>query len=163
MSTKAAKVLDARAVVFELEIAIDAQPERVWDAMVKETNGWWLPDFHMMGKDSTVTLEPEAGGRFIERMEGGESLLWFTVQWCRPGKFLYLNGTMGHEFGGPASTVLKLALEEKKGNTLLKVTQEMYGHISDDNMKNVSVGWTQLFTDGLKKYVEKGTLGASPV
>lgn len=163
MSAKGAKILDARAVVFELEIAIDARPDRVWDAMVKETNGWWLADFHMMGKDSTVTLEPEAGGRFIERIAGGESLLWYTVQWCRPGKFLYLNSPIGHEFGGPAGTILKLALEEGQGDTVLKVTQEMYGHVSEDSMKNVSTGWTRLFTDGLKEYVEKGTVGVSGV
>ncbi len=151
-----AKVLETRAVVFELEIAIDAPRERVWQALVDETNAWWLPDFHMVGEGSIVTLEPEAGGKLIERRPDGASLLWYTVQWCQPGELMYLNSPVSHDWGGPAGTVLKLMLEERSGATVLKVTHEMYGHVSDQNIEDLTHGWRQLSGEGLKKLVEEG-------
>ena len=60
-----AKMLETRAVVFELEIAIDAPRDHVWQALVDETNAWWLPDFHMVGEGSIVTL---AAARHRSRM-----------------------------------------------------------------------------------------------
>ena len=55
---KGGKQMTASAVSFELEIEIDAAPEAVWKALIAETNAWWTPDFHMMGPDSVVTLDP---------------------------------------------------------------------------------------------------------
>ena len=68
-------------------------------------------------------------------------------------------GPVSHDWGGPAGTVLKLMLEERSGATVLKVTQEMYGHVSDQNIENLTDGWRQLFGEGLKKFVEEGVRG----
>ena len=154
---KSAKVLDVRAVVSELEIRIDAPRERVWKALVDELDAWWLSDYCMLGEGSKVTLETEAGGHMIERHPDGGSLLWYVVQWCKPGEFLYLYSPLSHEFGGPAGTLLKLALEETAAKTTLKVTQEMYGHVADGCVESLEEGWKQIFSDGLKRYVEGGS------
>ncbi len=52
--------------------------------------------------------------------------------------------------------MLKLTLEEGSGATVLKVTHELYGHVSDQNIENLTHGWRQLFGEGLKQFVEEG-------
>lgn len=58
-----AKVTQARVVQYEFEIDIDAPRERVWRALTDQLSSWWLKDFHVLGEDSIVTLEPTPGGR----------------------------------------------------------------------------------------------------
>ncbi len=148
--------LETNATVrtYELEIVIDATPEEVWRALTEETNAWWLPDFHMMGEGSVVTFDARAGGQLVERTEPGGSLLWYTVQMCTPHVSLHLVGHIAPEWGGPATTMLRLGLEERDGGTVLVVQDATFGHTSAETAKSLEDGWRQLFTDGLKRYVE---------
>ncbi len=153
-----AKHLEVAASSYELEIAIDAPIERVWQALIDETNAWWLPDFHMVGPDSTVTFDTRAGGGLVEHLEGGGSLLWYTVHWCHPDQWtIYLVGQVHPDWGGPATSHLKLALEERsKGGCTLKVGDARLGPIDEANAKASQDGWQTLFSDGLKQFVEHG-------
>jgi len=64
---------------------IDAPRERVWQALVDETNAWWLPDFHMVGEGSVVTLGSQIA--FRTQTRGTFKLLFNAI------------------FQGPAETV----------------------------------------------------------
>ena len=78
----------ASCCAFELEIAIDAPRQRVWDALLKETNAWWLPDFHVAGADSVVALDPRPGGRGLtEDTPAGDCLQWYSVHMFQPSQF----------------------------------------------------------------------------
>ena len=153
---KGAKELETRAVIFELEITIEATRSRVWNALVEETNAWWLAEFHIVGEGSVVTFDTQAGGNLIESRADGSSLLWYTTQYCKPEDVIYLQSTVAHDWGGPAATILKLKLDERDGGCVLQVTQELFGVVTDDNVKSLEHGWRWLFTDGLKKFVEDG-------
>jgi uncharacterized protein YndB with AHSA1/START domain len=149
-----ARILDTRALQYELEVVIDASPEKVWRALTEDTNAWWLPDFHMVGEGSRVRLEARAGGQLIEEREDGGSLLWYTVLMCTPGKALHLAGHVGPKWGGPATTLLELELEERQGKTALRIADALVGHVADETVASLESGWRQLFTEGLKSYVE---------
>lgn len=142
---------------YVLEIEISASRERVWKAIFEETNGWWLPDFHVAGPDSVVTLDPKAGGRgLVEETSDGASLLWYSVQMYLPNDFkVYLVGHIAPEWGGPATSSLKLALEETDGGCKLQVTDARHGKIDENQVQSYAEGWTNLFSDGLKAFVEK--------
>ena len=146
--------LPTRAARYELEIPIQAPVEVVWKALTEDTNAWWLPDFHMVGEGSVVTLEARGGGQLIEIQAEGGSLLWYTVQCCKPGEVLHLVGHVAPDWGGPATTMLKLALEENDGGTRLRVSDALFGCIDDDSVQSLIDGWTQLFTEGLAKHAE---------
>ena len=139
---------------YELEIAIDATKDVVWKALTTETNAWWLPDFHMVGEGSVVTFDAQAGGHLIERIEGGGSLLWYTVTLCTPGESIHLVGHVAPEWGGPMTSMLQLALQERDGQTILVVQDASFGNTSDSHAKTLEDGWRWLFTDGLKAHVE---------
>lgn len=146
---------ETQAVRYELEIAIEAPRETVWRALTEETDAWWLPDFHMVGPGSVVTLDARAGGDLVERREDGGSLLWYTVQMCVPGESLHLVGHLAPAWGGPATTMLALVLEERSGATVLRVSDALFGNVSEASASSLQEGWTQLFGEGLKAHAER--------
>ncbi len=144
---------DARVVEYEFEIEIDAGPERVWRALTDQLSAWWLPDFHMLGADSIVSLEPVPGGRLYEQC-GDQGLLWYTVLAVSPPNSLSLAGYCTPEWGGPCSTLLTVKLESKGEGTRVVVSDALYGRVSDDQVSSLYSGWRRLFNDGLKQFAE---------
>ena len=140
---------------YELEIQITAPRERVWQALTNDTNAWWLPDFHMVGPDSVVRFDAVAGGTLIESLADGGSLLWYTVMMVTPGETIHMVGHLAPPWGGPTTTMLCLSLEDTDDGCTFKVTDALFGRVSDDQLQSLESGWRQLFGDGLKAHVER--------
>jgi hypothetical protein len=107
----------------------------------------------MLGPDSHVQLEPHAGGRCYEKI-GTRELLWYTVLSITPEKSLNLVGHCAAEFGGPSTTMLTVRLKPDGQSTRLTITDSLFGHVSDGHATSLCSGWTQLFNDGLKAFIE---------
>ena len=150
------ETLPVQSLKYELQIPIDAPRADVWKALTEETNAWWLPDFHMVDADSVVSLQARAGGQLIESKADGGSLLWYTVQMCVPGKSLHLVGFMAPEWGGPATTMLELSLDESDTGTLLVVRDALFGQVTESTANSLEEGWEKLFGQGLRRHVEGG-------
>jgi len=144
----------AKCVQSELEIAIEAPVGRVWRALVEEIDAWWLPDFRVVGEGSVLSLDARAGGGLVERLEGGGSLLWYTVQMCVPETSLHLVGHLAPEWGGPAISMLELALEGSGGHTRLRVRDALFGNVNESTGGSQCEGWQALFGRGLREHVE---------
>lgn len=138
---------------YELQIEIAASTQRVWKALTGQLSAWWLPDFHILGPDSIVALEPRAGGRLFEQNDDRE-LLWYTVLSIAPAESLSLVGYCTPEFGGPLTTMLSARLTSQGDATRLSFTDALYGRVTDEQVDSLHTGWTQLLTDGLKAFVE---------
>ena len=159
MATKGAKVMEARAIEIELEIPIHAARERVWKALTQEVDSWWLPDFRVTGMPKAVVFEPRVGGGLYEDAGGGAGLLWFTVISLTENESMHLAGQICPPFGGPATAILYLRLEEQgDSETLLKITNALVGHVDDEALDSIDSGWRQLYENGLKKFVETGAI-----
>jgi len=152
---KGATIKETRTITYELEVTIAASRESVWRSLTEEIDAWWLPDFHMVGPGSKLTFDARAGGQLIEHKEDGGSLMWFTVHMCTPGEVLYVIGNLAPDWGGPSTGMMKFALEEGDDGCVLRMTDSQFGHVDEKNIESMRDGWTQLFTDGLKKHVEK--------
>ncbi|MCO6047936.1 hypothetical protein NG895_28865 [Aeoliella sp. ICT_H6.2] len=152
----AVRITEGRVARYELEIAIKASSESVWKAIVEQTNSWWLPDFHMLGPESMVSLQARAGGSLLEQTEDQGSLLWATVQMCLPEQFtLYLLLHTAPDWGGPTTSSMKIALEPvDQTSCVLKLADALVGHISEQNVQELRRGWESLFAGGLKQFVE---------
>lgn len=144
---------DARCAQYELSISIQASRPRVWRGLTDQLGSWWLPDFHMLGPDSLVTLEPRAGGRLYEQ-KGARELLWYTVLAISPEESLDLAGYCTADYGGPSTTMLSIRLVGEKAGTRLTIRDSLFGHVTDGQVESLSSGWTQLFTAGLKSFLE---------
>jgi uncharacterized protein YndB with AHSA1/START domain len=154
-----AQTLPTRAVRYQIEIRIDASPERAWHALTVETDAWWLPDFHMAGADSKVTLDAAPGGHLIERTAAGGGILWYTVHACVPASSITLVGPLAID-SGPATSMLTLTLEDQDGGCLLRLADGLVGHVSDRLVESLRDGWTLLLGEGLKRYAERDGLPA---
>lgn len=109
----------------------------------------------MLGPDSIVTLEPHAGGRLFEA-NGDCELLWYHVLAIVPNESLSLVGYCTPDFGGPLTTMLTAKIRDgEEGMTDLRITDALIGRVTDGQITSLSSGWNQLFTDGLKGFVEK--------
>lgn len=152
-----ASVSPANCCNFEMEIAMDAPRERVWRAIISEIALWWLPDFHVAGSDSKISFDPRPGGRgLVEDTANGGGLQWFTVQMYLPDQFkIYMVGHIAPEWGGPSTSNLMFALEEAESGCVFKLVDSRHGNVDEKQVQSYKDGWNQLFTDGLKAYVEK--------
>ena len=150
------KTIAATCHKSELEIEIEAPRERVWKAIFEEANMWWLPDFQMTGPSSEVIFDPSPGGKgLLESTPDGGGLQWYAVQMYLPSEFkIYLVGHIAAEWGGPTTSNLKLAVVETDSGCVLQVSDARHGHIDEGQVASFEAGWAQLFTDGLKNYVE---------
>ncbi len=148
------KTSEVRCVQYELAITMEAGRARVWNGLTDQLTSWWLPDFHMLGPDSLITLEPRAGGRLYEQ-NGDAELLWYTVLAIDPGESLSLSGFCTAEFGGPSTSLLTVRLKDEGTATRLTFSDSLFGRVTDGHASSLRAGWAQLFTDGLKAFVER--------
>ena len=153
IETEGAIMKEMNSVQIELEVSIQAPRARVWGAIINEVGSWWHPDFYAI-PGATITLEPRAGGRLYEKNPDGAEGLWYTVTAINPERILELVGHLRPEYGGPATSLLKLSLGEKDGVTKLAITDTLFGSIDENTRKNIGTGWQQLFEEGLKAYLE---------
>ena len=123
--SEAPKWSEVRCAQYEFSIVIEASRERVWRGLTDQLGTWWLPDFHMLGTDSTVTLEPHAGGRIFEQ-KGDQHLLWYTVIAIQKKESLDLVGYINAKYGGPATTMLNVTLSVESDNrTVLRISDSL--------------------------------------
>lgn len=143
-------------IEYTLEIEIKADRQRVWDAIIEETNAWWLPDFHMVGESSRVEFDVRPGGRgLIEHQDGGGFLVWYSVQFYQPDMFtIYLIGNIAPAWGGPSTSNLCLSLGERGTGCVLYVSDAQLGQIDDAFISSLKKGWNRLFGEGLRSHVE---------
>ena len=139
---------------FELDIFVSLARAEVWKILTESTNAWWLPDFHMLGKDSTVTLDATAGGLLLESHESAGTLLWYTVHMAEPGAALYMVGHSFSQWGGPRTSMLTLTLSDTESGCKLAVHDSLIGRVTDEAVSRLRDGWTKLFGEGLKSYCE---------
>ena len=141
---------------YELDIPIKAPVGIVWKALIDDIQAWWLKDFHMVGADSTVAFDTSPGGKgLIEVNEDGSFLQWYQVQRSLPAEHrIYLVGHLAADYGGPATSHLRLTVETHEQHASLNVSEAYHGNADEDTLESLRLGWQQLFGDGLKAYVE---------
>ena len=141
----------------ELEISINAPRERVWQAIFDDIASWWIPEFHVAGSDSRISFDREPGGRgLLEQTDSGTWLQWYSVQMYLPEQCqVYLVGNIAPDWGGPTTSNLRLALEDTEDGCILKISDSRHGNVDEQQAQTFAAGWRQLFTDGLKAFVEQ--------
>ncbi len=147
-------ITEASVASYEVSVTIQSSRARVWRGLTDQLNAWWLPDFHMLGTDSIVTLELKPGGRMYEESEGS-GLLWYTVLSFEVEKSLDTVGFLTPQWGGPATSMLSFRLAADGDGTLLTMTDALSGHVSQKQIDSLHSGWTDLLSTGLKPYAEQ--------
>lgn len=149
------QLMDARIALVALEIEIDAPRERVWSALVKETSLWWRKDFYVQASARGMVFEDHIGGRLYEDWGEGSGVVWGTVIALDRGRSFDLVTQSALAWGGPRTSMLRVELADRGTRTTLKLTDSIHGRVDESGASSLHEGWTLLFAEGLKPFVEK--------
>lgn len=158
MSTEK-QLLTAGAANITITIDIAAPLAETWRAMIADIGQWWREDFLVCEGSLGMHLEPRAGGKLFEKLEGEGGFVWGSIISFQPDKHLAYVAQIVPPWGGPAQSVVQIALSPSEadpdGSTTLVLTDSLIGHVTDDLVSSLDEGWRQLYGDGgLKSYVE---------
>ena len=137
-----------------LEIEINADCDRTFNALVDETSSWWHPDFYTAPGADRFVIERKLGGKMFEDWGNGEGQIWATVNGLRAPNFLQAVGDSSKQWGGPHRSIMTWNLEAKGDKTLLRFQHDLLGNVSEATRASLESGWQLLFVDGLKSYLE---------
>jgi uncharacterized protein YndB with AHSA1/START domain len=136
----------------EQEVLVEADANSVFDGLL-DVDAWWS---HRFSDDSkALRLEPVVGGRFYEVFnDADDGVLYGTVTAIRRGEHLSLTGSAGME--GAVVGFVRFDLEDRGGQTLLKLSHRAFGEIGETRKQNYNAGWGELLNQRLKRFVEQG-------
>ncbi|MBX7496493.1 SRPBCC family protein [Qipengyuania sp. 6B39] len=150
---------------------VAASPMEAWLALTRP--GLWWNDSHTWSGDAAnMTLTPQAGGCFCERVPGEDredgfsldgSVQHMTVVQAYPLRVLRMRGGLGPLQGEPATGILTITLKEVDGGTRILWEYNVGGamrYVIAEISKAVDAVMSQQLA-GLRDHL--GALDASPV
>ena len=149
----------AGLLTVQLEISYNARRDRVWNMLTERVDRWWPREFFASPTPARMRFEPQLGGRLIEEAANGGGVVWYTVYGLTPGVAIDMVGHLSAAFGGPAQSLLRLALREDDGRTVLTLTDAIVGNVGPNSAAANEAGWRTIFADGLKRFVERDADG----
>lgn len=145
------------ASIFQYHFALQIKQsaEQVWDIMFKQIDHWWMKEFRALSENSTMHFDCNANGTLTEVGVNGETLEWYRMQMCIPGESVHLVGNLAPDWGGPTTSMLKLALQPDGDHCRLIVTDALLGNVTLSKAQSAQRGWQELFEKGLKDYAQR--------
>lgn len=95
-SPAAAEVVSASSNGFEVRetVTVSDAPAEAFSAFGR-VGSWWDPAHTYSGSAANLSLEPQVGGCFCERLPNGGGVQHMRVTYVEPGKRLLLTGSLG--------------------------------------------------------------------
>ena len=155
------QLLTAAAANVAITMEIKASIAQTWSAMIDDIGLWWRKDFLVCEGSLGMRLEPRIGGKMYEALEGDGGFVWGNVISFQPNKHLAYVAQVVPPWGGPAQSVVQIALESNSSSsksTTLTLTDSLIGHVTEELLSCLDEGWRQLYGEGgLKSHVESIT------
>lgn len=140
-----------------LDVSIGASRAEVFNALVRDTGGWWGRPF-LKSDTTSLSLEPRLGGMLVEHHGGGGSVLATVTGWTDDQR-LELTGAFHL---GLAVGIAAFDLLPAEEGTSLQFSFRAFGPI-EGSADQFAGGWRELVAGRLKTLVETGQrLGINP-
>jgi hypothetical protein len=128
-------------VRFTLPLALSRS--QAWHRLSADIDQWWPAAYRASSEHSRMRLDPVPGGFLLEDGGSGNGVLWYTVQAVDAPQSLVLSGFIAPPFGGPALSLLRLALTEPKpGHCIVEIHDALIGRA---DAKSIEAGWRDIF------------------
>lgn len=88
------KYISESGFIIENTLEVTSSSQKAWNALVNDINLWWPKDHTWWGKNTTLSIQPEAGGCFCEKM-GENSAEHMRISFVEPYKLLRMTGGLG--------------------------------------------------------------------
>jgi DNA-binding transcriptional ArsR family regulator/uncharacterized protein YndB with AHSA1/START domain len=136
-------------VQIEMDVTIQARPERVFQAITHDIASWW--DETCTYKRGKMILEPEVGKRFYEDCGNGTGSLFGVVTLIEQNRLLEIEGHMGME--QPVQGIVRYELVPQGEATLLKFSHRAFGNMREGTRENFTQGWTDMIKRRLPEFI----------
>lgn len=112
------------------EMSVKVSPGRVYHHFVNNVGQWWDSDHTYSGNARNLSIDPNAGGLFLEKLAGGGTVRHMEVVYADPGKLLRMEGGLGPLQQFPVNGVMTLTITDKQGETLITMTYTVGGYVT---------------------------------
>jgi uncharacterized protein YndB with AHSA1/START domain len=146
-------IAPARCLQVELSWVLAVSPDRAWAALVRETDHWWPKDL-CVGPARAFRIEPRVGGRVFEDWGGQQGALWGTVIVLHAPQRLEWVGALSPDFGGPATSIVRIDLQPHDQGCTLSVRDAVFGRVGPRTGESLRSGWQVLLGEAFKRYAE---------
>ena len=123
-----AEVVGAGNNSFEIRhvVQIVMPTERTFDAFTRVSQ-WWNKAHTYSGDSANLSLSPQPGGCFCERMPNGGGIEHLRVTYIEPGERLVLTGALGPLLYEAATGVMDIQVERIAGGSRLTLNYKVAG------------------------------------
>lgn len=123
-----AEVVGAASNGFEIRHAIQIvmPTERTFDAFTRVSQ-WWNKAHTYSGDSANLSLSPQPGGCFCERLPNGGGIEHLRVTYVVPGEQLVLTGSLGPLLYEATSGVMVVQVERIAGGSRLTLNYKAAG------------------------------------
>ena len=131
-----AGVSDIRDGSFSIEstVTIQGTAATVYQELGKVSR-WWDPEHTWSGAASNLSLDPQAGGCFCEKLADGGSIQHGRVLYVQPNVMLRLDAPLGPLQEMPVTGVLTFKLTPAEGTTQVTMTYRVSGMFTMESGK----------------------------
>lgn len=168
-----AEVVDSSADHFVTRdsVTVKAAPKAAWLALI-DPSGWWDKGHTWSGSSANLSLEPQAGGCFCERLPEKDtasevglagSALHMTVVMAEPMKVLRMRGALGPLQSEPVDGVLTVTMQAAAGGGTKLVWEYVVGGHMRYPVDKISASVDEVMSEQLGHLADKlGRVGAAP-
>lgn len=114
------------------EASIGADPDSVFDALVKHIGGWWDPAHTFSGDSRNLTLQATVGGCFCEALPNDGGVRHMEVVYIAPGKTLRMTGALGPLPGTGLTGSMTWSFQENGDSTKVGLSYSVGGYYDGD-------------------------------
>jgi len=146
---------DCGVVRVKMKFDYPVPPRAVWTTFTRDMAKWWPKDFFTDPRAKAMMFEARLGGRWYEDWGHGRGRVWHTVVTFDPPRVLETMGVLFPEFGGPATTTLRLEFQARGKGTRLRLTDSIFGTVTNKTRKSFEKGWEALLGEALGGYLKQ--------
>jgi hypothetical protein len=124
-----------------------------------EIGRWWSDDHTYSGSAANLSLKPEPGGCFCEKLPGSGFVEHAAVVYAVPGKQIRLNGAIGPLLVLGGSTSMAISFQSSGTGTKLVVTMTGMGYEPKKGLTALAPAYDGVLNEQFgrfKRYVETG-------
>ena len=126
-------------------VTVKTPPDQAFRRFTAEMATWWPLRSHSLGQadSETVVMEPQVGGRIVERIRGGRESVWGTVTAWDPPRRVAFTWHPGQDPATAQDVEVRFSAEEA-GGTRVQLTHrgfERLGAMARKASRGYSLGW----------------------
>ena len=149
---------DDRGFVISHSAEVKAKPDSVWAQLV-HPEAWWSKDHSWSGDAANLSMTPEAGGCFCEKLPNKGSVEHARVIYVAPSRMLRLSGALGPLQGEALTGTLTITIKAGTIGTSVVSFDYVVGGYSRFSLKEIAPAVDAVIAEQHRRLLKLVTTG----